>query len=106
MGHGFEDPSKRNRKRAVDHSDAVAKPPSAKRTAIAPEDNGPEHQERVRASVRALFDSYNALCSRSGTSVDSGAFQALLKAAQGESVDRRLVRSRLPSLQAYIDSDH
>lgn len=78
---GFEDP-KKGRKRAVADQDA-ARPP-AKRPAIAPDSSGPEHQERVRSNVRGLFDSYNALINRAGAALDNGAFQALLKAAQGE----------------------
>jgi hypothetical protein len=78
---GIED-GKRGRKRAVaDHE--AAKPP-AKRPAIAGDSRAPEQQERVRSDVRALLESYNALINRGGRAVDSGAFQALLKAAQGE----------------------
>jgi hypothetical protein len=79
---GFEDP-KKGRKRAVADQDA-ARPP-AKRPAIAPDSSsGPEQQERVRSNVRGLFDSYNALINRAGGALDIEAFQALLKAAQGE----------------------
>lgn len=78
---GFEDP-KKGRKRVVSEAEA-AKPP-AKRPAISADSSGPEQQERVRSNVRGLFDAYNALIHKAGGALDQGAFQALLKAAQGE----------------------
>lgn len=81
---GFEDPNKKGRKRAVAEAEAGKPPAKRPATAAAQGRLSPEQAERVRSNVRALYDSYNALISKAGGALDNGAFQALLRAAQGE----------------------
>jgi hypothetical protein len=89
MPGGHEDPSRKIRKRGFE-ADSTATPPS-KRAAVEGGNPSQSHSpDRVRANVRALFSSYNDLINRSGGPVDAGAFQALLKAAQGETACRKL----------------
>lgn len=103
---GFEDTNKKGRKRAV--AEAEAGKPPAKRPATAAAAQGrpsPEQAERVRSNVRALYDSYNALINKAGGALDNGAFQALLRAAQGEgSVELQAPRSEPwgPHLQPVV----
>lgn len=81
---GFEDPNKKGRKRAVAEAEA-AKPPAKRPATTAAQGRlSPEQAERVRSNVRALYDSYNALINKARGALDNGAFQALLRAAQGE----------------------